>query len=93
MATMNVSLPDPMREFIQQRIDSGQYASVSDYVRDLVRRDQGAEQDEVRWLGELDTSIARGLAEEAAGELLSLDEASAEVRKAINALSGQTARP
>ena len=39
MATMNVSLPDPMRDFVQNRIDSGQYASVSDYVRDLIRRD------------------------------------------------------
>jgi antitoxin ParD1/3/4 len=40
MATMNVSLPDPMRDWIQQRIDDGHYASVSDYVRDLIRRDQ-----------------------------------------------------
>ncbi len=48
MATMNVSLPDPMRDFIQQRIDSGQYVSVSDYMRDLIRRDQGEAQDEAR---------------------------------------------
>ncbi len=40
MASMNVSLPDPMRDWVQRRIDSGQYASVSDYVRDLIRRDQ-----------------------------------------------------
>jgi antitoxin ParD1/3/4 len=29
-----------MRDWVQQRIDTGQYASVSDYVRDLIRRDQ-----------------------------------------------------
>lgn len=40
MATMNVSVPDPMREWVQRRIEAGQYASVSDYVRDLIRRDQ-----------------------------------------------------
>jgi len=40
MASMNISLPDPMREWVQNRIDSGHYASVSDYVRDLIRRDQ-----------------------------------------------------
>ncbi len=40
MASMNVSVPDPMRDWVQQRIDTGQYASVSDYVRDLIRRDQ-----------------------------------------------------
>ena len=37
---MNVSLPDPMRDWVQNRINSGRYASVSDYVRDLIRRDQ-----------------------------------------------------
>lgn len=42
MASMNVSLPDPMRDWVQDRIDSGKYASVSDYVRDLIRRDQEA---------------------------------------------------
>jgi antitoxin ParD1/3/4 len=40
MASMNVSVPDPMRAWVEQRIESGQYASVSDYVRDLIRRDQ-----------------------------------------------------
>ena len=40
MASMNVSLPDPMRDWVQNRLDTGKYASVSDYVRDLIRRDQ-----------------------------------------------------
>jgi len=40
MASMNISVPDSMREWVQQRIDTGQYASVSDYVRDLIRRDR-----------------------------------------------------
>ncbi len=40
MASMNVSVPDPMRDWVERRIESGQYASVSDYVRDLIRRDQ-----------------------------------------------------
>jgi antitoxin ParD1/3/4 len=29
-----------MRDWVERRIESGQYASVSDYVRDLIRRDQ-----------------------------------------------------
>lgn len=91
MATMNVSLPDPMRDFIQQRIDSGQYASVSDYVRDLVRRDQGEAQDEARWLADLDASIAQGLAEAVVGDLVSLEEACAEIRVEIAGLSGRSA--
>ena len=40
MATMNISLPDPMRDWVQTQIDAGKYASSSDYVRDLIRRDQ-----------------------------------------------------
>ncbi len=40
MASMNVSIPDRMRDWVQHRIESGQYATVSDYVRDLIRRDQ-----------------------------------------------------
>jgi antitoxin ParD1/3/4 len=40
MASMNISLPDPMRDWVQRRIDDGHYASASDYVRDLIRHDQ-----------------------------------------------------
>ena len=41
MATMTISLPDPMKDWIETRIKQGEYASASDYVRDLVRRDRG----------------------------------------------------
>lgn len=37
MATMNVSLPDQMKEWIEAQVRSGRYANVSDFVRDLVR--------------------------------------------------------
>jgi antitoxin ParD1/3/4 len=40
MATMNVSLPDQMRDWIESRVKSGFYANASDYIRDLVRHDQ-----------------------------------------------------
>jgi antitoxin ParD1/3/4 len=42
VASMNVSVPESMRDWVQSRIESGEYASVSDYVRDLIRRDQNA---------------------------------------------------
>ena len=44
MASMNVSVPEAMRAWVQRRIESGEYTSVSDYVRDLIRRDQDARQ-------------------------------------------------
>jgi antitoxin ParD1/3/4 len=40
MPTMNISLPQPMREWVQTQIDAGKYAGSSDYVRDLIRKDQ-----------------------------------------------------
>lgn len=40
MATMNVSLPDLMKEWVEAQADTGKYSNASDYVRDLIRRDQ-----------------------------------------------------
>jgi antitoxin ParD1/3/4 len=40
MATMNVSLPDAMKEWVESRSATGRYANSSDYVRDLIREDQ-----------------------------------------------------
>lgn len=40
MATMNVSLPEPLKEWVEDQARSGRYANASDYVRDLIRRDQ-----------------------------------------------------
>jgi antitoxin ParD1/3/4 len=40
MATMNISLPDPMSEWIEEQIRSGQYANAGDYIRDLIKDDR-----------------------------------------------------
>lgn len=40
MATMNVSLPDKMKEWVESRTETGLYGNASDYVRDLIRKDQ-----------------------------------------------------
>jgi len=37
MATMNISLPDPMREFVEKEVSEGGYTTTSEYFRDLVR--------------------------------------------------------
>lgn len=39
MATMNISLPEALKSVVDAQVGSGQYASASDYVRDLIRRD------------------------------------------------------
>lgn len=40
LATMNVSLPDQMKDWVETRLETGRYANASDYVRDLIRHDQ-----------------------------------------------------
>lgn len=40
MATMNVSLPEPMKDWVETQTRTGRYANTSDYVRDLIRKDQ-----------------------------------------------------
>jgi len=43
MASMNISLPDEMKEWAQSKGKSGLYNDASDYVRDLIRKDQERE--------------------------------------------------
>lgn len=40
MTTMNVSLPAEMKRWVEQQASSGRFSNSSDYVRDLIRRDQ-----------------------------------------------------
>lgn len=61
MAQLNVSMPPALRQWIDARVAEGRYSSASDYVRDLVRRDQDAAIDDVEWLRAL---VAEGLASE-----------------------------
>ncbi len=38
--TMNIALPDVLRAYVAQRVESGEYGNTSEYVRDLIRKDQ-----------------------------------------------------
>ena len=38
--TMNIALPDALRAFVAQRVESGEYGNTSEYVRELIRKDQ-----------------------------------------------------
>jgi antitoxin ParD1/3/4 len=40
MASMNVSLPGQMRDWVEEQTKSGRYDNASEYVRDLIRHDQ-----------------------------------------------------
>ncbi len=40
MSTMNISLPDSLKAFVDERVASGGYGTSSEYLRVLIRRDQ-----------------------------------------------------
>ena len=52
---MNISLPEPLRDFVEEAVDSGGYASVSEYVRELVRKAKAERELEERLLSALDS--------------------------------------
>ncbi len=58
MASMNVSLPDQMKDWVEAQTKTGRYANVSDYVRDLIRKDQ----DRAAQIAALQAKIKDGLA-------------------------------
>ena len=58
MGTMNISLPDPMKIWVEEQAKAGRYANSSDYVRDLIRRDR-ARSDAI---AEIQAAVDAGLA-------------------------------
>lgn len=57
MATMNISLPEPMKDWVEAQARTGRYSNASDYVRDLIRRDQ----ERAQALAELQRLITDGI--------------------------------
>lgn len=40
MSTMNISLPDTLKSFVDQQVTMRGYGTSSEYVRELIRKDQ-----------------------------------------------------
>ena len=40
MPSLNISLPAPLREWIEDQVKGGRYGNASEYLRELIRRDQ-----------------------------------------------------
>jgi antitoxin ParD1/3/4 len=63
MAQMNVSIPDKLKGWAESRVAEGRYSSTSDYVRDLVRRDQEREEKLRALQSAIDEGRASGVSE------------------------------
>ena len=72
--TMNISLPEEMKAFVEAQAASGRYSNASDYVRDLIRRDR----DRQGGVRSLQAAIEAGLASGVGSR--TLDEIMAEAR-------------
>ena len=64
MTTMNVSIPEALREYVDERVVEGGFANVSDYVRALIRDDR-ARRAKALLESKLLEGLASGPAEEA----------------------------
>lgn len=60
MATMNVSLPDPMKDWVESRSRDGRFSNASDYVRHLIRKDQERQAAIAAFQAEITAGLASG---------------------------------
>lgn len=60
MQSMNISLPEPLRSFVDTQIASGRYSSASEYMRELIREDEKR-----KAADRLETLLLEGLGSEA----------------------------
>ena len=60
MGTMNISLPDPMKSWVEDQAKSGRYANSSDYMRDLIRRDRLRQEAIAEIQAAVDVGLASG---------------------------------
>ena len=70
MATMNVSLPDAMKDWVERQTRTGRYSNASDYVRDLIRRDQERKDKIAHMQTLVDEALASGVSEKSMADIL-----------------------
>lgn len=56
MTSINISLPESMKAYLEEQVASGSYGTVSEYIRELIRQDQKRKAEE-----RLETLLLEGL--------------------------------
>lgn len=73
---MNISLPESMRTYVEKQIKNGDYGTVSEYIRDLIRRDRATKEQ-----NKLESLLLEGLN---SGDVTSMTENDwADIRAAV----------
>lgn len=71
MSRLTISMPDQMSEWVEAQIIVGRYGNVSEYFRDLVRRNQESRQGAIVELRAiLDKAEARGISRRSLSDVL-----------------------
>lgn len=71
MSRLTISMPDQMNEWVEAQIAAGRYGNVSEYFRDLVRRDQERRETAVAELRTmLERAEARGISDRGLPDIL-----------------------
>jgi len=81
MPTMNISLPDSLREFVEHRVTAGQFGSSSEYMRALIRQDQVRTQKIEAMQARVDEGLASGTSERDPEEIAADGAARARARR------------
>ncbi len=55
MTSLNISLPEALKEYVEGQVASGDWGTPSEYVRELIRR--AKENEKARRLGDLESSL------------------------------------
>ncbi len=74
MAQMNISVPDGLKAWVDRQVAEGNYLSLSDYVRDLLRRDKERHSRNARegseWLrAEIEHGLASGVSDRSLSDI------------------------
>ncbi len=78
MAQMNVSVPTLMKDWCEAQVRQGRYSTTSDYVRDLIRRDQDGQTGVQALQDMIDEGLASGISPRSLDEILAEARARAE---------------
>ena len=79
MTSMNVSLPEQMKSWVEGKIDAGQYHNASEYIRDLIRRDQAEDEKTLAFRAAIEIGRNSGIDDRSVDEIFL--EAKAKAKK------------
>jgi antitoxin ParD1/3/4 len=86
MTTMNISLPDEMKAFVETQMAADGYASASEYLRDLIRNDQKRRAKQA-----LEAKLLEGL--QGPSVVMTPEDWDSIEREALEGLAGEAIRP